>query len=207
MTTIQMIETFSEDKLGDRTKLNNSRVKGKVLLQTVEFIKQEFKSAGFEQLISKLDISLQIVLRKNIDPTEWYSITNLIDLTTAISSLFYNDDFSKSTLIGKYAGEKLVTGFTGMKLKFYSFEKLATFLKQTLESYYLTANISVKSVDSKHLIIDCSNLFDPSGSILYRFTGIVEAVLTHKGLNGLKVSFRKDLLVADSFSIQAIWAD
>lgn len=207
MTTTQMIETFSEDKLGDRTKLNNSKVKGKVLLHTVEFVKHEFKNKGFEKLISKLDIGLQIALRKNIDPNEWFPIANLIDLTTCVISMFFNNDKSKISLIGNYAGNKLTSGFTGFKIKLYSIEKLADFLKLTLETYFLSAKISVKSVDSKHLVLDCSNLFDPSNSLLYRFVGIVEAVLSYKGLKGLQVSFIKDEINADSFSIQAIWSN
>lgn len=204
MTSTYFIENLSKNRLKDRTKLSNSKVKGLLLRYTVEFIENTYSKSTLETIIAKLELPHQIVLRKKIDMDDWYSISLLIDLHFHIEAQQSNkkDLFQQ---IGKFDAKQSLSFMQKMKLKVSSGEPLYKEICNLLEHSFLPIKINVTEANDKHVTLNVCELFDPSDSIIKRLAGSLSHYLEISGKQKVSVTIKDDLDSEDCYSIQSIW--
>jgi hypothetical protein len=207
MTSQKFIDNLSSVSIEDRTKFANSKVRGKAIINTLAYVKLNFDKEGYEKLISSLEISSQILLRKKLVENDWYQLAILIELNINIVNLFLKGDVKKLQSLGEYGGESLLSLMKQIKLRMSDIQATAEFIKETLEWYYLPATITIKTCEEKHLAFEFNHLFDPSHSIIERFTGIIKTILKKRGFAHIEVTAQTLKKPEDSYLIQAIWAD
>lgn len=206
MTVPKYLENFNTITTEERTKLSNSKVRGKALINTLNFLKTKFGNSDIESLINTLDIPTQIQLRKRIDENEWYQLHILIELNIHIANQYYKSEAAKLIEMGEFGGNTLMGTFMALKLKLTDIKSAAEFIKSQLEWYYMPASVQIITCESKHLNFECNELYDPSNTIIYRFAGIVKAILRIKGFEFIEVNIAKSDSREDSYTIQVIWA-
>ena len=207
MTTQNFIDNLSSVSIEDRTKIGNSKVRGKAIINTLAYVKTNFKKSGYESLISKLEIPTQILLRKKLVDTDWYQLAILIELNIHIVNLFFKGNVTKIKGLGEYGGEELLSSFKAMKLKLSDIKATADFIKELLEWYYIPATVTIKTCENKHIALELNELFDPTHTIIERFSGIIKSILRKRGFNHIEINYQILNNPEDSYILQAIWAD
>lgn len=204
MTATYFIEQLSKNRLKDRTKLTNSKVKGLLIRNTIQFIETTYSKSTLETIIAKLELPQQIELRKKIDVDDWYSISLLIDLHYHIEAQQLN---KKDVIqqIGKFDAMQGLHFMQKMKLKVSSYENLYKEICNYLEDSFLPVKIKVIESNHKHVTLHVHELFDPSDSIIKRLAGSLSQYLEISGKQGVSVTIKDDLDSEDCYSIQSIW--
>jgi hypothetical protein len=204
MTATYFIEQLSKNRLNDRTKLTNSKVKGLLIQNTIQFIEKRYSRNMLETIIAKLELPQQIELRKKIDVDDWYSISLLIDLHFHLEAI-KNTKKDVIQEIGKFDTEQNLHFFQKMKLKVLSSEQLFNVISKNLEVAFLPVRIKVVESNDKHVTLCVCDLFDPSDSIVKRLAGSLSAYLEAAGKQSVSVTIKDDLNSQDCYSLQSIW--
>jgi len=207
MTSQKFIANLSSVSTEDRTKIGASKVRGKAIINTLAYIKTNFQKNEYEKLISKLEIPTQILLRKKIIENDWYQLAILIELNIHIVNLFLKGDIHKLQALGEYGGEHLISVMKIIKLKLSDIKATAEFIKDLLEWYYIPATVLITTCENKHIAFELNEIFDPSHTIIERFSGIIKAILRKRGFKHIEINSQIVKNKADSYILQAIWAD
>ena len=181
------------------------KVKGTIISSVQNFIKENFPNR-YEEWVSNLEDESQGIYNNPVLASEWYSYqSGLIKPTELMASMFYNNDFAKSSWkVGRYSAE------VGLKGIYKVFVLIATpqFIMKRggkiLASFYDPSVLKIGEERPKGVDIHITEFPDPHVIAENRIGGWMERALEICGVNNIEIKMTSSLTKGDDKTVYVI---
>jgi hypothetical protein len=182
-------------------------VKGTGVAGVVGFVRETFGDEGFQRWLAALSPQARAVAESPILVSSWYPGAIAMELRNAIVELFFAGDKSRMTAVGKFTGEKALTGVYKLAIRIGSPRWVISRIGMVYETFYRPGKISLPVYETKRVVVRLTGFPDKTGVMEHIFAGFLRMAVELSGAKDITTTILKATSRGDPVSeVEVQWA-